>query len=262
MFNKEYTKYWEKAVSKSIDGSVIPGLEAADFFLKKLDIGPTDIIIDVGCSYGRMHDVLSTYSKNIYGLEIEETAVLSALKKGYLDVKQRPAENTGYDENQFNLIFCWAVFEAVNHYEGLIEFNRILKKNGRILITGKSDKYPLDDSLALEAEKNAFLKGFPQRFTNLSNFLPALEKFGFSLDALFLFSNRGDFGLLKYSEASESLDFQSTEAYEYLLLGTKTSAVITKDNEISGLDSIHTKSAALLASAADFDNVESFFSSL
>ena len=109
------------------------------------------------------------------------------------------------------------MFDVVDHKKGLTEINRILRNGGKLLLTGKNDNYYPDDGLSFKAEKNAFLKGFPNRFTNLGAILKNFNKFGFQLDKLFIFLRRGDFGLLNFSERSDDIDDEYI-GYEYLIL--------------------------------------------
>ena len=114
-FDEEYTKYWTSAVDKSIDGTKIASLNEVNYFLKDLNISDDNSILDLGCSYGRMSDVLSNYSNKIYGAEPDDYAVGEARNMKYADVKKGSAEKIPYDDNFFDLVFCWAVMDVVDH---------------------------------------------------------------------------------------------------------------------------------------------------
>jgi SAM-dependent methyltransferase len=259
MFDKSYTQYWEDSISKSIDGSVVPGLATADKFVQLLSIKKETKVLDIGCSFGRMFDVLSQYTDNVFGLEYEQSAVELAKQKNFQSVHQGKAESTPYTDEFFDTLFCWAVFEAVEHFSGLNEFNRILKQNGKLLFTGKSDNYPDDDNLGLLAEKNAFVKGFPNRFTNLPNLLLYLNEFGFTTESLFLFPKRGDFGLLNFQEFTTFDDLDNIFSYEYLIICNKTGPTQASKNINYNLENEHTLTANRLAKKNKFGDVISFF---
>jgi SAM-dependent methyltransferase len=114
-FNKSYTNYWEKAVVKSIDGTVIAGHNQVRYFMDQLKIDKSNSILDLGCSFGRMYSVLSEYSGSIYGVDPDKYAVSKAKEYPYKDVKEGSAENTGFEDDKFDLVFCWAVFDVVDH---------------------------------------------------------------------------------------------------------------------------------------------------
>lgn len=259
-FDKKYTEYWANTVDASVDGTVIAGLSQVEHFLNKLTIQRNDRILDLGCSFGRMCQALSRYSDFIYGVEPDEFAVTEATKKSYIDVKQGYAESTGYSPLFFDVVFSWAVFDVVNHLKSLIEVNKILKINGKFIFTGKNDIYPTDDVLGFTAEKNAYLKGHPNRFTDLKNLVTHANNLGFQINNIYLFRNRGDFGLLKFNEVNaEELEYIG---YEYLVIATKIGSTKDKNIEDLVLDSPFTKTALLMAKAKGFNTPKAMFESL
>ena len=226
-FNKSYTNYWASAVKNSIDGTVIPDINVADFFFQSLEAKKEDVILDLGCSYGRMSPLLQKYSEQVYGIDPDSFAVKQAKTKPYKDVQIGAAENTGFDDNFFDIVFCWAVFDVIDHSKGLKEIYRILKNGGSVLFTGKNYKYFSDDLCAFKAEKNAFLKGFPGKFTKLDNLLVFLEKLGFKLKKFFIFPRRGDFGQMEFIEYTPD-NAPNAIGYEYLIVCQK---IIDKNNK-------------------------------
>lgn len=245
-FGEEYTKYWASAVNKSVDGTVIPGINEAKYFLQSIGIERHNRVLDLGCSFGRMFEALSTYSDHVYGIDPDPYAVEKSRLQPYEKVRQGSAETTGLDNKFFDFVFCWAVFDVVDHKKGLIEINRILRDGGKFLLTGKNDNYHSDDELAFKAEKNAFLKGFPNKFTDLSVVLKNFKNFGIQLDKLYIFPRRGDFGLLNFSELSKD-DNSKNIGYEYVILGHKVAdhepAAVPNEN----LDGKFSKTAARMA---------------
>lgn len=261
-FNQSYTLYWQSAVQKSVDGTIIAGPKHADHFLYPLDLKRNDIILDLGCSTGRMYEMLNSYSDSIYGIEPDNYAISIASKLPYLDVRLGTVEAIGYPNDYFDFVFCWAVFDVVNHKKGLTEINRILKNGGRFLITGKGDNYNPEDILAFKAEKNAFLKGFPNRFTNLGALCSQINLFGFAIINLFTFPCRGDIGKLNYQKnnlvghETQKIDY----AYEYLMIAEKKcDPNFKKIEDVYLLENAHTFTAKVLAKKAGFSSVKQYF---
>jgi ubiquinone/menaquinone biosynthesis C-methylase UbiE len=220
-FGKDYSEYWASTIKKSVDGTLIAGPKEVEHFLDKLQINKPQKVLDLGCSFGRMFDVLSRYFEVVYGVELDPYAITSALPRGYEEILVGKAEQIGFSDNFFDFVFCWAVFDVVDHVKGLTEISRVLRVGGKLLITGKHCNYLPDDELAYKAEKNAFLKKFPNRFTNLESLADQLTTFGLKLDKLFIFSRRGDLGLLKYSEKSVNDINDELYGYEYLAVCEK-----------------------------------------
>jgi ubiquinone/menaquinone biosynthesis C-methylase UbiE len=257
-FNKDYTEYWKKSVSNSIDGTQIAGSDEVNFYLKMMKIKSNDKILDLGCSYGRFLETLVTKTSNVYGIEPDSFAISEARKLKYVEVIQATAEKTTFQNNFFNQVFAWAVFDILNLESTLIEINRILKQHGILLFTGKNSKYNIDDSLALVAEKNAYLKNFPNNFTNLPLLLRNLHSFGFEVKRIFIFRNRGDFGKNKHIEIIGNLEM-GERFYEYLLILQKTDFRISDTQKIDHLTSKISNTAIELAKKSNFLSVHDLF---
>ena len=257
-FNETYTKYWASAVNKSVDGTIIAGVNEAKFFLQYLNVKKEDRILDLGCSFGRMYHALSTYSDWVSGVEPDMYAVEKARLLAYREVRQGYAEQTGFGESCFDIVFCWAVFDVVDQKKGLLEINRVLRMGGKLLLTGKNNNYYEDDVLAHRAEKNAFLKGFPNKFTDLSMLLENFEQLGFKLDKLLIFPRRGDCGLLNFIDQGNGFH----DAYigcEYLIICHKIGE--SKPVGLSGLslEQPFSKTANRIAEKAGFSSPKEFF---
>jgi len=257
-FNQDYTQYWISAVDKSIDGTVIAGVEEAKKIFKILDLGRKARILDLGCSYGRMFDAVKELSDDVYATDPDASALDLARNRPYSDTKIGSAEFTGYDDAHFDFVFCWAVFDVVDHKKGLREINRILSINGQVLLTGKCSNYCITDELGFKAEKNAYLKGFPNRFTNLKYLSDNIKVFGFVIDRIIIFSRRGDFGLLKYSEIilGNNCDIS---CYEYLLLCRKISDPVEFVEPNLAIDLIHSDTAVKISKSNGYNRVIDYF---
>lgn len=260
-FDKAYTKYWSSAVNKSVDGTIIAGVSEAKNLLQHMGMKKNDRVLDLGCSFGRMHEALALYSDQIFGAEPDPYAVEKARSLPYKEVRQGAAEDTGFDKDFFDVVFCWAVFDVVDHKKGMAEINRILNYGGKLLLTGKNDSYFPDDILAYKAEKNAFLKTFPNRFTDLSSVLGNFQHLGFKLDKLLIFPRRGDFGLLNYVDQGNDLK-DNYFGYDYLIICHKVA-----DPNAAGLTSLNlegefSKTAIEMAAQAGFSSPKEFFESI
>lgn len=260
-FGEEYTRYWSSAVNKSVDGTIIAGANEAKYFLQYMGIKRVGRALDLGCSFGRMHEALAAYCDRIYGVDPDAYAVGKASLKPYIEVRQGTAENAGFENDFFDAVFCWAVFDVVDHKRGLAEINRVLRNDGKLLLTGKNDNYFPDDILAYRAEKNAFLKGFPNKFTDLSAVFGSLNNFGFELDKLFIFPRRGDFGLLNFVEQKGDSGV-SHRGYEYLILCHKIADLNAADLPRLNLEGRFSRTANEMAARAGFQSAEEFFESI
>ena len=260
-FDKEYTEYWSSTVNKSVDGTVIAGVKEVKQILKYLQLKTASKTLDLGCSFGRMHEVLDIYSDDVYGVDIDSYAVEKARLQAYKDVRLGTAEETNFDADFFDLVFCWAVFEVVDHKKGLAEINRVLKTGGTLLLTGKNDNYYGDDILAYKAEKNAFLKEFPNRFTDLKAVLENLQPLGFQLNTLLLFPRRGDVGAIDFIDKGVE-KLENYHGYEYLIMCHKIGCHDSNALVDVILENQFSKTATAAATKAGYDGPNEFFESV
>ena len=260
-FDKEYTDYWSSAVNKSVDGTTIAGVREAKHILEYLQLKNVNKALDLGCSFGRMHEVLDIYSDAIYGVDIDPYAVEKARLQAYKDVQLGTAEETNFEADFFDLVFCWAVFEVVDHKKGLAEINRVLKTGGMLLLTGKNDNYSGDDILAYKAEKNAFLKGFPNRFTDLKAVLESLQFLGFELNTLLLFPRRGDVGAIDFIDNGVE-KLENYHGYEYLIMCHKIGEHDSDALVDVVLENQFSKTVTAAANKAGYDGPKEFFESV
>jgi SAM-dependent methyltransferase len=259
-FDEKYTKYWESTVNKSVDGTLIAGPTEADHFVSQLDIDRKTQVLDLGCSYGRMYSVLAKYSDHVFGVDPDLYAVRRAQKLPYIQVLEGTSEKTGFENESFDYVFCWAVFELVDHVKGLSEISRLLRPNGHLMLTGKNSNYFLDDELALSAEINAFKKGFSQRFTDVPVMIKRLGEFGLRLKKLVVFPKRGDFGLLNYKDETNSVS-KKLWGYEYLLVCNKISDAIAIDVLGDQCEDRFSKTSQEISTKCGFACIDDLFAS-
>ena len=257
IFGRDYTQYWQQAVKTSVDGLPIPTEDDAKFYVERLGLKTINTCLDLGCSDGRMFDVLASVGTRVSGIDIDPFAVEIAAAKGYQDVNVAGAEKLPFPDNFFDLIFAWGVFDTIDLNIALPEVNRA--SQGWFLFTGKSDTYHEDDVAALRAEKGAFLKGHPNKFTNLETLRDKISGFGFKISHLLVFERRGDFGKRKFLHYTDD-DFANLRAYEYLILAEKVSDLAVP--EPAPIEWSHfSKTMSDLASRNGFDDCESFLES-
>lgn len=224
-WERDYLKYWEDRVasdSKNVLTKKDTSPPDLSIFLKyyhlarrSLDKKPKKIL-DVGIGFGRFVPVYKEdFDNNIWGTDISENMIRECKRlypeiKGHLIVS--PAESQPFPPNSFPFIVCWAVFDATYQNQALWEFQRLLKKGGVVMLTGKNSQYLLLDSKALTAERRARKKGHPNYFTKVSFLEKNIYKFGFQIEKLFRFRKRGDFS--KNCPAKKRV----SRFYEYVMI--------------------------------------------
>jgi len=215
-FNASYTDYWAERVKQLSDGTKIADDAIVELFLPLLEIDKSNLLLDMGCSYGRFFPLLSKYSNHVVGIDIEASAIERASEYEYQKLAVGALENLPFSDESFDKAFCWATFDCTEQEQALLEANRILKLGGTLLLTGKNIEYPVDDKVAFIAERNAKLKAFPNHFTDIKKLYGLANQFGFKMVEGFAFKYRGDFGLAKALPINESI--LNEPFYEYLLI--------------------------------------------
>jgi ubiquinone/menaquinone biosynthesis C-methylase UbiE len=224
-WNEDYVKYWKTKVSetnilneserskKSNDITSPDSLYLE--LIALLGINPNNVVLDVGCGYGRSLPYLSSLADYVIGVDISsqmiEQAKIFTSDIDNIQLIVSESESMNIESNFVDKIICFAAFDAMFQKEALIEFNRITKKGGEVLITGKNNLFFDDDSSAIEAEVGARKKGHPNYFTDVKYLLKNISKFGFEINYQAFYMKRGDFGINKF-ETSLLPQF-----YEYCL---------------------------------------------
>ena len=252
-FEKEYLQYWKNRVDSSPDGSKVADQDIIESFVSQMGITSADKVLDLGCGYGRMYNILSKYTSNIIGIDVSLDTLTEATKSPYSCLIQGKAEETHLANNFIDKIITWATFDVVEQESALIEANRILKHNSLLLITGKNSLYCKDDDKAFIAERNAKLKDFPNHFTDVSNLLSHSSQFGFSVIKAYAFEKRGDFGENRYKDI---LSTGINEFYEYLLILKKVDTVSSAPDKFSNE---YSRVAIALSRQHGFEDVRTFF---
>ena len=170
-WNEEYTKYWKKltdeANDKNGDKTHIEKVTKGDYktvgeqqaieYFSKLDYDKKEKLLDYGCGFGRFFEYFSSKSE-YYGIDISESMISECVKR-YSDSKDRfivaEGEELPFENNFFDKIICYGVFDACYQEQALKEMLRVLKLNGKILLSGKNTLYYCDDEQAYIAEEAA-----------------------------------------------------------------------------------------------------------
>ena len=239
-WNENYVQYWKKRVkeandnsikdSKIVDGDKITTSdEIYDDAISFLKINKNDNVLELGCGFGRSLDLLSNLAKKVTAVDISVEmidAAKSSVKKDNIEFYVSPSENLPLEDNIYDVVVCFAAFDAMYQQATLDEINRISKIDARILITGKNDNYDDHDHDAMMAELGARSKGHPNYFTDVKVLLKNIDSFGFELINSKYFLKRGDLGSNLFQ------DKISDSFYEYLFVFKKKKSC-TSSNDLS-----------------------------
>ena len=143
-----------------------------------------------------------------------------------------PSESLPFPDQVYDVVVCFAAFDAMYQAQALIEMNRICKVGARVLITGKNDNYYDDDAAAFNAEIGARRKNHPNYFTDVLKLTQNIKQFGFAIDVQQYYSRRGDFGSTEYQKKMPD------KFYEFLFVLHKISKTnVSENNKISNASS-------------------------
>ena len=245
-WNDDYVKYWKKMTDeaeKSSDISTVDGKVPGDYstsgvdtiaeFLNNMDLQPKEKVLDYGCGLGRFFDYISQRSE-YYGIDISE-GMIKVCKQKYPLHEDRfmvaEGENLPFEDGFFDKVVCVGVFDACYQEAALMEMLRIVKDGGKILISGKGNKYNLDDEQAYIAEEAARRKGHPNYFTDVKSMLEQVKKF-VSVEEERYFPYRGDMRKGKYTHKMPET------FYEWVLIIRKIGGGTPELNKFSNKYSI------------------------
>jgi len=99
------------------------------------DVSRDSKVLDIGCSGGVLIQELANKGlKNLVGIDADQSAVLLARNRG-LNVMLVDAIKTNFEDENFDMIIAADVLEHIeNDNQALKEWDRILKKGGKIII--------------------------------------------------------------------------------------------------------------------------------
>lgn len=205
-FWNSYVTYWENKVEqanmdenandKTNDDRILEN------YFKKLQVDLRDKLLDYGCGSGRLYpiykNIVGFEAENYVGIDISDVSLEHASKfYAGLEVNKNLFEFDGvhipFKDNCFDKIICFGVFDACNQELVIRELLRVLKKQGILLVTGKNNRYYVDDEAAAVAEVNARKKGHPNYFTDVYSLMEQLQQHGVVIREKYFFLRRGDF---------------------------------------------------------------------
>lgn len=90
-------------------------------------------ILDLGCGTGNNMEVLNQFGEN-FGVDMSKEAVEFCRKRGLKNARVGSSYKTGFEKSYFDLITLLDVLEHTDDDKTLEEINRILDKNGLLII--------------------------------------------------------------------------------------------------------------------------------
>jgi len=123
------------------------GKRTYDYYIKRLDLlgfNGMNYVLDAACGMGQWSLALAKNNKFVEGIDINLNRITMAqiLSKENNIVNCRfindSIEKLPYDSEVFDGIFCYGSFMFVNMPKTLLEFNRVLKKNGKLYLNANS----------------------------------------------------------------------------------------------------------------------------
>lgn len=192
-----------------------------------LKIQPGDAVLEVGCGIGRiLKEIHDQYFVQPSGIDLTPSIIEAARARvGAItaDLRISAAERIDHPSEAFAVVLCWGTFDLTNQESSLREIARVLKVGGRLLLTGKSDRYHEDDAEARIAEQRSREKGIPNHYTDYEAMIRLAGALGLEPTFRRYFERRGDF----MNDAA--LTHKPDSFYEWLVLFEKKRRVATAD---------------------------------
>jgi len=224
-FNDSYSLYWASITSEPGATASPPSLLTVQWVLEGL-LGPEipffDSGLDIACGYGRLWPAMSEICAEVDGVEFETTTAQTAQILPYRQVVTSKFEDY-VPGIQYDFLLCWAAFEVLDQSKALERMNGLLQTSGLAVISGKNSNYHQGDSEAAAAEEGAQAKSFVQFFTDSQVMADSLVDYGFSLERVMTFRNRGD--VERRRMVGPLSDFPADEFYEFAILLKKIGPV-------------------------------------
>jgi len=118
------------------------GSKAREHLIAKelLRIKSSQSFLDVGCAQGYYISIAKTRTSNLFGIDYVPAFVAEAKKTG-AKVVACSAEKLPFESNKFDFVLCTETLEHVSDWKKAVsEIKRVLKKNGRAIITVPLEK--------------------------------------------------------------------------------------------------------------------------
>jgi 2-polyprenyl-3-methyl-5-hydroxy-6-metoxy-1,4-benzoquinol methylase len=151
-FDTFWQKTWDKRASDHdilvSGGRVVHGTWKTQIDHITNDLNKTmkftddDILLDVGCSGGKIIEAIAPQVKTAIGIDYSQTTIFAAQKAKYTQdsIIFLPANATSlpFRDNSFSKLICYSVLIYLNSMkkveQAIDEFKRVLKDNGKIFI--------------------------------------------------------------------------------------------------------------------------------
>jgi ubiquinone/menaquinone biosynthesis C-methylase UbiE len=238
-WNEDYVRYWMErvgeannenvSVSKIVKGDSMTTTDQICInAITLLKITKTDEVIELACGFGRSLPMLCQAAKHVTAVDISNEMINIAqdsTNEKNICFYVYPSEDLPFPDQVYDVVVCFAAFDAMYQAQALIEMNRICKAGARVLITGKNDNYDDDDDAAFNAEIGAREKNHPNYFTDVLKLTQNIKQFGFTIDVQQYYLRRGDFGSAKYQRKMPD------KFYEYLFILRKINKTNVSQNK-------------------------------
>lgn len=136
--------------------------EIIKFLIKEINFSPYWNIADIGSGTGILSKLFLNNGNFVFGVEPNNEMRKAGKQqlKSFLQFKSinGSAENTGLEKNSIDLISVGQAFHWFNLEKSKKEFQRILRKNGYVLLIWNSRR----------TNSSVFLKGYEELLTNYS----------------------------------------------------------------------------------------------
>lgn len=227
---ENYADYWEKRLKENKNSSD----KTADdkitnkYFDILLKLTEGERILDFGCGFCRIYEYFKDNYKNkiYYGTDIAQKPLDRAIAFN-VELKEQlrvmDGINIPFEDNFFDGIFAWGVFDCTEQEKILYEFLRVMKEGGYACFTSKAQNYCKDDELAYIAEIGAEKNGFPNHFTDYEKMREMLLERNVEMVKEIFWVYRNEYG-----EDLTHVEEKPDEFYEYCVIIKKTKDTVLK----------------------------------
>ena len=147
--------------------------------LEYLDPKEGEWILDVACGEGALSLKIAERGCEVYGIDISEDGIKAARRLAEregitCEFRAGNSEDLPYPDSYFDKVVCSSSLEHFkDDIKALKEMHRVLKQNGKLVLTADSFTYPISDELKEKHRKIAYVVNYytpeklKERFENL-----------------------------------------------------------------------------------------------